>query len=458
MTIDQADVLGRWTRRTLAVATDPRLDLQRLRHGWIARLVRRVAYRLAAGRGWPPTLEAVTSGTPIPTLASENVYVHLPFCGTRCPHCPYTTAVDTAGRRAAYAVALAREIDAYLATTGLPPIASLYVGGGTPSRTPELIELAIDRVRSRLVPGAEVGVEIHPADVTPALMRRLRDAGVTRVSLGVETLRPDLLAWLGRRYTPEAALDAVGLARASGFECVDVNLIFAIPGQTAADAERDAERCLALGIDQVSAYPLFTFPYTPLGRQMAEGTVRPVGDRTRLASQRAVAAACRRHGLERSSVWSFTRPGVTPYSTVTHEEYVGFGVGAGTKVDGELRFNTFSLDAYVAADPPRAALRYVPDERFRRAHWIYWQAYRTRIDPAEYHRRFGRDLETDVGGWLRLLRALGMAGRTPSGAWWLPERGAVWVHRAQALFSLAYIDQLWSRARQEPWPDEIALR
>jgi oxygen-independent coproporphyrinogen-3 oxidase len=458
MTIDRADAVGRWTWRTLAAATDPRLDLQRLRVGSVARFVRRLAYRLVVGRGWPPTLAAVEPGAPVPPLASRNVYVHLPFCETRCPHCPYTTAIDTPARRAAYGVALAREIDGYLAMPGRPAIASLYVGGGTPSRTPELVELAIDRFRPLLAPGAEVGIEVHPADATAALMRRLRDAGVTRVSLGVETLRSDLLAWLGRRYTPDAALEAVRLARAAGFECVDVNLIFAIPGQTAADAERDADRCLALGVDQVSAYPLLTFPYTPLGRQLAQGRVRPVGDRTRLAAQRAVAAVCRRHGLARSSVWSFTRPGVAPYSTVTHEDYIGLGVGAGSMVDGELRFNTFSLDAYVAADPPRAALRFVPDDRFRRAHWLYWQAYRTHLDPAEYRRRFGHDLEADAGAWLRLLRATGMARRVPSGAWELTERGAVWIHRAQALFSLAFIDQLWSRARCEPWPDEIALR
>jgi oxygen-independent coproporphyrinogen-3 oxidase len=458
MTIDRVDALGRWTRRMSAVATDPRLDLQRLRQGWIARLARRGAYRLAVGSGWPPTLVSVEPGQPIPALASENVYIHLPFCRTRCPHCPYTTAIDAPDRRAAYAVALGREIDAYLATSGRPPIASLYVGGGTPSLTPELVELALDRFRSHLAAGAEVGVELHPADVTPALMHRLRAAGVTRVSLGIETLRPDLLALLGRPYTPETALDAVSLACAAGFECVDVNLIFGIPGQTAAEAADDAERCLAHGVDQVSAYPLFTFPYTPLGRRMAQGTVRPVGDRTRLAAQRALGAACHRHGLARSSVWSFTRPGVAPYSTVTHEAYLGFGVGAGSKVDGELRFNTFSLDAYVAADPPRAALRFVPDERFRRAHWLYWQAYRTHLDPDEYRSRFGRDLDADAGTWLRLLGATRMARRAPSGTWELTERGAVWIHRAQAFFSLAYIDQLWGRARCEPWPDEIALR
>jgi coproporphyrinogen III oxidase-like Fe-S oxidoreductase len=440
------------------VRLDPPIDLQRLRASGPAVLLRRAAFRAIVGRGWPPTLQPVTEGERLPRLAARDLYVHLPFCATRCPHCPYTTTFDSPELRAVYAAALVRELDAYFAGGDAPPVDSLYFGGGTPSRTPELVELVIELVQPWLSDETEIGVECHPSDATAANLALLRMSGVTRISLGIETLRPDLLRLLGRPYTPLQALAGIRRARAAGFDCVDVNLIFAIPGQSAEDAVADVERCLELGVDQVSAYPLFTFPYTPLGRRIADGTVRPVGDRTRLASQRGIARACRRHGLVRSSVWSFTRPGVAPYSTVTHDCYVGFGVGAGSKVDGELRFNSFSFEAYVAADPPRPALRLALGERFERAHWIYWQAYRTRLDPAAYARRFGRDLGADAGRWLAVLRLLRLARPCPDGCWRLTERGSVWVHRLQALFSLAYIDQLWGLARGEPWPGPVALR
>lgn len=442
----------------LASFLDPPVDLQRLRASRPATLARRIAYRTLLGPGWPPTLRPVPAGAVLPRLVSPDLYIHLPFCGVRCPHCPYTTALDDPERRAVYAAALIRELDAYATGGDVPPASSLYIGGGTPSRTPELVELVLELIRPWLAPGAEVGVEVHPADAETDLLARLKTAGVTRVSLGIETLRPDLLRLLGRTYTPLQALAAIHRAKACGFDCVDVNLIFAIPGQSAEDAVRDAERCLELGVDQVSAYPLFTFPYTALGRRIATGDLRPVGDRRRLAAQRGIARACRRHGLARSSVWSFTRPGVAPYSTVTHDSYVGFGVGAGSKVDDEMRFNTFSFEAYVAADPPRPALRLVMDERATRTHWLYWQAYRTHLDPAAYRRRFGRELELDMGRWLTLLRVLGLARRHPGGDYHLTERGSIWVHRLQALFSLAYIDQLWGTARGDPWPDAVPLR
>lgn len=445
-------------RHEVAAVLDPPVDLQSLRHAAPAALMRRLVYRLVVGEQWPPTFTAVAPSATLSPVTSENVYVHVPFCESRCPHCPYTAFVAPPERRAAYRPALAREIGRYLAATEPRPIASLYFGGGTPTLTPEAVEDVLAQLRTRLAPRAEVGIEVHPRHATRDLLARLRNAGVTRVSIGVETLDPALLRLLGRRYTAAEALAAIATARATGFECVDVNLIFGIPGQSAAAAETDAIACLELGVDQISAYPLFSFPYTPLGRAIADGTVRPAGDRTRLAAQRRVSAACRERGLVRTSVWSFTRPGVAPYSTVTRDDYVGFGVGAGSSQSGELRFNTFSLDAYLAAEESRPALRFVPGDRFRRAHWMYWQLYRTRVEATRYRELFGRDLERDARVPLALLGLLRFARRDGDGSWTLTERGAIWVHRAQALFSLSYIDELWSRARSDPWPEAVELR
>ena len=433
------------------------LDLQRLRHRSAVSWLRRAVYRAMVGSdGWPPTFRALAPGEPAPTGASPHLYVHLPFCARLCPHCPYTRQLFRPERARAYGEALRRELEAYLRRPGLPPVRSLYFGGGTPSLTPELVELGIDLLRPLFAPGAEVGVEVHPSDAAPAFLGRLRAGGVTRVSLGVESLRADLLKTLGRGYAPEEALEAIRAARRAGFECVDVNLIFGIPGQDPAEASADVERCLGLGVDQVSAYPLFTFAHTPLGRLVAEGRFPSYGDRSRLRAQRLVSEACRRYGLARTSVWSFTRPGVAPYSTVTREDYVGFGAGAGSKVGGEFWFNTFSVDAYVASAVPRPALRFQASERLRRAHWLYWQVYRTEVDPVRYRELFGRDLERDFAVPLAALVACGMAGR-PEGRWRLTERGAIWVHRLQAVFSLAWIDELWSRGLSEPWPAEVVL-
>jgi coproporphyrinogen III oxidase-like Fe-S oxidoreductase len=336
-----------------------------LRHGTPARWLRAGMSRWLAGRkAWPLVFRAPTIDCVVPQGAtSPNLYVHLPFCRQICPHCPYNRILLDPNLVAAYGRALERELKVYLERPGLPPVETLYFGGGTPSQTPELIEQVMTMMRSRLATGAEVGVEVHPADASPALLSRLQESGVNRISFGIETLRPDLLRLLARRYTPEKALEAVRAAGAMGLSCVDVNLIHGIPGQRMEDAVTDAERCVALGVDQISAYPLFGFAHTPLGR---DGRFRPSGERERLRAQKAVSRVCREGGLQRTSVWSFTRTDLSPYSTVTHEDYLGFGAGAGSKVAGVFWFNTFSVREYASCSVARPALIMQAGERLRR--------------------------------------------------------------------------------------------
>ena len=430
------------------------IDYLTLRHLAPARWLRARVSRVLGGReAWPLVFRAPHAASGFPQGTSGNLYVHLPFCQHLCPHCPYNRITFQSGMVRDYGRALERELTAYLARADAPPVRTLYFGGGTPSLTPELIELVIALARSHLVHGAEVGVEVHPRDADPALLARLRVAGVNRISLGIETLRPDLLKSLGRHYTPEQGLQAIRSAQRGGFDFVDVNLIHGIPGQRADEAIADAERIVALGVDQISAYPLFGFAHTPLGRR---GGVGPASDRERLRAQRGVSRVCRAAGLARTSVWSFTRAGLSPYSTVTHEDYVGFGAGAGSKVGGVFWFNTFSIPEYNACLEPRPALVLHVGERLRRLHWLYWAIYGTHITSERYRTLFGKPIERDFGRLLWAMRMAGLARHDATG-WKITERGAVWVHRLQSLFSLSYIDELWTRCRHEAWPTEVAL-
>jgi menaquinone C8-methyltransferase len=431
-----------------------RADYLTLRHLAPARWGRALLSRALGGReAWPLVFRAPDPGAELPQGTSANVYVHLPFCEHLCPHCPYNRVIFQSGMVRDYGRALERELAAYLRRGDAPPVRTLYFGGGTPSLTPALIERIVTMVRPHLARDAEIGVEVHPRDAKPSLLGRLRGTGVNRVSLGIETLRPDLLRWLGRHYTPAEGLEAISRAQRHGFEFVDVNLIHGIPGQRADEAIADAERVAGLGVDQVSAYPLFGFAHTPFGRR---GGVGPTTDGERLRAQRGVSRVCRAAGLERTSVWSFTRAGMSPYSTVTHEDYVGFGAGAGTKVGGVFWFNTFSILEYNACLEPRPALVLRVGERLRRLHWLYWAIYGTHIKSERYRALFGQPIERDFGRLLLTLQLAGFARRDATG-WEVTERGAIWVHRLQSLFSLSYIDELWMRCRHEAWPQEVAL-
>ncbi len=436
---------------------DIRIDYQNLRHTRMARGLRAALYRMIIGReGWPLVFRAPQTEDDIPRGTSPNLYVHLPFCSQICPHCPYTKTLYKPALQARYGLALSREIRSYLRRSDIPPVESLYFGGGTPSVTPDLIRETIEPVKPSMISGAEIGVEVHPTHANPSMLSTLREMGVTRVSLGIETFRPDLLKMLARGYSPDEAEAAIVSARAAGFECVDVNLLFSIPGQEINETADDAKRCLGLGVDQLSAYQLFTFVHTPFGKRVRHGDFAIYGDRARLRAQKLFNQACLDAGLKRSSPWNFTRPGISPYSTVTHEDYVGFGAGAGSKVGGVFWFNTFSVTAYMEAKEPRPALVLQTAEKFRRAHWLYWRLYRMAVDPAEYRQLFARDLYRDYDPWFKLMRLLGM-GRLDGDIWRVTEFGSVWMHRIQQLFSITYIDSLWDKARTEPWPQEVVL-
>ncbi|HEY1390439.1 MAG TPA: coproporphyrinogen-III oxidase family protein [Ktedonobacterales bacterium] len=433
------------------------ISFQRFRHNALARRARQAIYYAVIGKeGYPFVFEQVAEDDETLYPASPNLYVHIPFCRSICTHCPYNKIVFNEVSYRAYGAALANELAQYLARPDIPLIQTLYFGGGTPSMTPDLIQRVITQTQAIFAEHAEIGVEIHPRDATVEQLRMLKQMGVNRISLGIETFQARLLRILGRNYTPDQAEQAIKNARAIGFECVDVNLIYGIPGQTMQGAVDDVSRCIALGVDHLSAYPLITFEHTYLGKLVKGGKFREYGARERAKTQRAIARVCRAQGFERTSVWSFTRAHAATYTTVTRESYVGFGAGAGSKVDGEFWFNTFSVPEYNKLTRSRPAIRLLTSEKFRRLHWLYWQIYRTRVDSQQYETIFHRNVAKDFRMLLTLMRLLGWMHR--EGAMFaMTERGARWSHRFQMLFSLTFIDEVWTQCQRNPWPERIVL-
>ncbi len=322
--------------------------------------------------------------------------------------------------------------------------------------TPELIEQVVTLTQARFAERVEIGVEVHPRDATLERLEQFKRYGVNRISLGIETFHDALLRTLGRGYTAEQAEQAILNAKHVGFACVDVNLIYGIPGQDIQDSIDDVNRCMALGVDHLSAYPLITFEHTHLGKLVREGTFKEYGDRKRARAQKAIANICLAHGFTRTSVWSFTKAHASAYTTVTRESYLGFGAGAGSKVDGEFWFNTFSVAEYTKLTQPRPAIRLKTTEKFRRLHWLYWQIYTTRIDLQKYEELFHRVVINDFRLLIVVMKLLGWIKKEGS-VLTLTETGARWAHRFQMLFSLTFIDEVWTHCQREPWPKRIIL-
>jgi oxygen-independent coproporphyrinogen-3 oxidase len=190
--------------------------------------------------------------------AARHLYVHLPFCAHRCGYCDFVTVVGRSEQHRAYVDALLRELELEQAALA-PELDTIFLGGGTPTFTalPELV-----RLLESLPPSADVTVEANPETVTPELAHALRAAGVTRVSLGVQTFRPELLRVLERVAGPDDVRRAVHHLRDANFDNISLDLIYGIPGQEPADLARDLAEALALEPEHVSAYELEAKPGT----------------------------------------------------------------------------------------------------------------------------------------------------------------------------------------------------
>ena len=189
---------------------------------------------------------------------TRHLYVHLPFCAHRCGYCDFVTVVGRTAQHDAYVDALLAELELERARLA-PQLETVFLGGGTPTFTERD---ALERLLLALPPAAEVTVEANPETVTQELARTLRRLGVNRVSLGAQSFRPHLLAVLERVAQPDTVRRAYYHLRDAGFDNISLDLIYGIPGQSAADLERDLAEALALEPEHLSCYELEAKPGT----------------------------------------------------------------------------------------------------------------------------------------------------------------------------------------------------
>jgi putative oxygen-independent coproporphyrinogen III oxidase len=288
---------------------------------------------------------------------SFGVYVHIPFCSTRCDYCDFATWTDRAHLIDDYVDACVRDVE----RQSLVPATSVFFGGGTPSLIPARgltrILDAIDRVR-----GAEVTVECNPDSIDLEKLRAYHEAGVNRVSFGVQSMRTHVLASLGRTHDPANVERAVESARGAGIDRINLDLIYGTPGESITDWEATLDAALALEPEHISAYALTVEAGTPLGKAVAAGE-RPAPDdddqarKYELADDRLVAA-----GLGWYEISNWARVGEECRHNLLYwaqGDYAAVGCAAHGHASGRRWWNVRTPDRYIdaiaARESPEAA-------------------------------------------------------------------------------------------------------
>lgn len=262
-----------------------------------------------------------------------GVYLHVPFCRRKCPYCDFFS-VPSPEVPGWYPRALRAELRRWRERLGPRPVDTVYFGGGTPSLlAPSQVGALLEEVERcfGIAPGAEITLEANPEGLTPDRLRDFRRAGVNRLSIGLQALEEGRLRWLGRAHGPEEGRRAVRAAREAGFDNLNVDLIFATPGQAERRWTRELRQVLQLGPDHVSLYELALGPGSSLYASWAEGRLRLPGESRRRALYLRALEVLGEGGFERYEVSNLCRPGRACRHNQRYwerREYVGVGAGA----------------------------------------------------------------------------------------------------------------------------------
>jgi putative oxygen-independent coproporphyrinogen III oxidase len=276
-----------------------------------------------------------------------GVYVHIPFCRFRCDYCAFATYTDRDHLMEAYAAACITEVERALSAEGIPPATSVFFGGGTPSRLDaELLVSILDAIPRST--GAEVTVECNPEDAEPERLAAYRQAGVTRISLGVQSTVPHVLKGLGRRHGHDTVARAAEAVAGAGLESWGMDLIIGGAGETDGDWERSLHDVLGLASapPHISAYSLTVEPGTPLATQPDRHPDEDVQARRYEVADQILAAAG--YGWDEISNWSL------PGHACRHNrlywdqgDYRGIGSAAHSHRDGRRWWNVRTPDRFV---------------------------------------------------------------------------------------------------------------
>jgi oxygen-independent coproporphyrinogen-3 oxidase len=386
------------------------------------------------------------------TLDDLGLYVHIPFCRSLCTFCPYCKEIYNKPKADSYKAALLKEIDLVCKDmTSKKQITSLYFGGGTPALMIDDLQEIITRLKQYFTIAGGIGVELHPSDITEKNLRKLTSAGVTMVSIGIQSFNEKCLQKLGRNY--DSFPEKLQLVKNNGFDVVDVDLIFAIPGQTDEILVNDIKTAFDNGATQISTYPFIDFTF-------ADNEYKPMPEKEKKKMLKMLNEYCRQSHVNRTSVWTFAKHGTEKYSSVTRDTFLGFGVSATTLLKNVFKINTFSIENYTKriddhSIPTSLTLHFT--KRQRAVYYLFWSAYAMKINLDKFEKIVGVPLNKIFGIELFVAEKLGFI-RKNGNIYELTDKAAYLYHYIEQVYTSAYIDKMWNISREQAFPAQIILK
>lgn len=380
-----------------------------------------------------------------------GLYVHIPFCKSICNFCPYCKEVYSEEKCERYIDALIREIHMVgNQTERKKEVTSLYFGGGTPVLALDYLEKIIHAIHEHFIITEGIGIELHPDNVNIETLEVLKKVGITKLSIGIQSFQKKYQNILGRKV-----IDMESMAKALkevSFETVSMDFIFALPNQTYEDLKSDVELAFSHGANHIAIYPFIDFTFTS-----SKVSAMKKKEKRKLLDD--ITKYCLEKGYYRSSIWTFSNKKEAQYSSMTRENFLGFGCSATTLLKEQFKINTFSIEEYckrIEEENLATSLTIRFTERQRMIYYLFWTAYSTKVDSRDFEKFFGKPLKKMYGLELKIAKMLDFV-KEKDGVYKMTLKGAFYYHYYENFYTLAYIDKMWGIMRKEAFPEKIEL-
>ena len=389
----------------------------------------------------------------LPFAECENLglYVHIPFCKSICNFCPYCKVRYSAELCDRFIDSLIQEIHLVGSQNAeRKNVTSLYFGGGTPALAAHRIKEIVDALNDHFIITEGIGLELHPDNVNIEVLQALKNAGVTKISIGIQSFCYKYQKILGRKEIDTTAI--MSALAAVPFETVSMDFIFALPGQTYDDLKSDIDKAFSLGANHIAIYPFIDFTFT-------ESPVAAMPKKEKRELLDAITQYCLGKGYSRSSIWTFSSEPDANYSSMTRDNFLGFGCSATSLFKGQFKINTFDVESYcerIRSGNLATSLTIRFTKRQRMIYWLFWTAYSTRVNARDFKKFFGVPLKKMYGFELWVAKRLGFI-KEHDGIYEMTLKGAFYYHYYENFYTLSYIDKMWRIMRKEAFPEQIKL-
>ncbi len=357
-----------------------------------------------------------------PLKIASSVYIHIPFCATKCYYCAFNTYTFHKEQAKTYLQALRTEMELYAPDT--EPLQTIFIGGGTPSilSSSALLQLFNDvHQHFQITPNAEITVECNPGTVDAEKLNVMRDNGVNRLSFGLQAMQDETLQQLGRIHTVSEFLESYQVAREHGFKNINIDLIFALPDQEIEAWHHTLNEVISLKPEHISAYNLVMEEETPFYEQWQTGKLNLPSEDTEADMFQYTIDTLTAHGYTHYEICNFAKPNHFAKHNLVYwnnQPCIGLGAGACGYINGVRYTNIRGIAPYIKTlskrNKPIADTERLTGNAEKSETLMLALRKREGISLETYQNRFGEEIDDTFGDTLKKWRDLRLLERTPT--------------------------------------------